>query len=71
MKNTVGVGELRENLSRYLRRVERGERLVVMDQNRRLAELGLSFLNRRRTRLSPPPPWAAPSLSGSAATRAL
>lgn len=37
---TVGVGELRQNLSRYLRRVERGERLVVTDRNRPVAELG-------------------------------
>jgi len=40
MTNTVGVGELRQNLSRYLRRVERGERLVVTDRNRPVAELG-------------------------------
>ena len=40
MKNTVGVGELRQNLSRYLRRVERGERLIVTDRNRPVAELG-------------------------------
>ena len=36
----VGVAELRQNLSRYLRRVERGERLVVTDRNRPVAELG-------------------------------
>ena len=29
MKQTVGVAELRQNLSRYLRRVEQGERLLV------------------------------------------
>src|SRR5712691_12341283 len=40
MNNTVGVAELRQNLSRYLRRVERGERLVVTDRNRPVAELG-------------------------------
>ena len=40
MKNTVGVAELRQNLSRYLRRVEQGERLVVTDRNRPVAELG-------------------------------
>jgi prevent-host-death family protein len=40
MKHTVGVAELRQNLSRYLRRVERGERLVVTDRNRPVAELG-------------------------------
>ena len=36
----VGVGELRQNLSKYLRRVERGERIVVTDRNRPVAELG-------------------------------
>jgi prevent-host-death family protein len=40
MKNTVGVAELRQNLSRYLRRVERGERLLVTERNRPVAELG-------------------------------
>jgi prevent-host-death family protein len=40
MHETVGVAELRQNLSRYLRRVERGERLVVTDRNRPVAELG-------------------------------
>jgi prevent-host-death family protein len=36
----VGVAELRRNLSRYLRLVARGERLVVTDRNRPVAELG-------------------------------
>lgn len=40
MKSTIGVAELRQNLSRYLRRVEQGERLVVTDRNRPVAELG-------------------------------
>jgi prevent-host-death family protein len=40
MSATVGVAELRQNLSRYLRRVEHGERLVVTDRNRPVAELG-------------------------------
>lgn len=40
MKRTVGVAELRQNLSKYLRRVESGERLVVTDRNRPVAELG-------------------------------
>ena len=40
MTDTVGVAELRQNLSRYLRRVERGERLLVTDRNRPVAELG-------------------------------
>jgi len=40
MSGTVGVAELRQNLSKYLRRVARGERLVVTDRNRPVAELG-------------------------------
>ncbi len=40
MTETVGVGELRQNLSRYLRRIERGERIVITDRNRPVAELG-------------------------------
>lgn len=40
MKATVGVAELRQNLSRYLRQVARGERLLVTDRNRPVAELG-------------------------------
>ena len=40
METTVGVAELRQNLSRYLRRVKRGERLIVTDRNRPVAELG-------------------------------
>ncbi len=40
MERTVGVAELRQNLSLYLRRVEQGERLLVTDRNRPVAELG-------------------------------
>lgn len=40
MERTVGIAELRQNLSRYLRRVEGGERLLVTDRNRPVAELG-------------------------------
>lgn len=40
MSASVGVAELRQNLSQYLRRVEGGERLVVTDRNRPVAELG-------------------------------
>lgn len=40
MSNSVGVAELRQNLSVYLRRVSNGERLVVTDRNRPVAELG-------------------------------
>ena len=38
--NTVGVAQLRQNLSQYLERVRRGERLLVTDRNRPVAELG-------------------------------
>jgi prevent-host-death family protein len=37
---TVGIAELRQNLSKYLRKVAEGERLVVTDRNRPVAELG-------------------------------
>lgn len=37
---TVGVAQLRQNLSQYLERVGRGERLLVTDRNRPVAELG-------------------------------
>jgi prevent-host-death family protein len=40
MSGTVGVAELRQNLSTYLRRVGEGERLVITDRNRPVAELG-------------------------------
>jgi len=40
MSELVGVAELRQNLSVYLRRVSQGERLVVTDRNRPVAELG-------------------------------
>jgi prevent-host-death family protein len=40
VSETVGVAELRQNLSAYLRRVSRGERLAVTDRNRPVAELG-------------------------------
>jgi len=40
MSRTVGIAELRQNLSKYLRRVGRGERLLVTDRNRPVAELG-------------------------------
>ena len=40
MDRTVGIAELRQNLSRYLQRVADGERLLVTDHNRPVAELG-------------------------------
>lgn len=40
MSGTIGVAELRRNLSKYLERVQHGERLIVTDRNRPVAELG-------------------------------
>lgn len=40
MSDSVDVAELRQNLGAYLRRVNQGERLVVTDRNRPVAELG-------------------------------
>jgi prevent-host-death family protein len=40
MRESVGVAKLRQNLSVYLRRVRGGERLLVTDYNRPVAELG-------------------------------
>ena len=37
---SVGIAELRQNLSRVLKRVAQGERIVVTDHNRPVAELG-------------------------------
>jgi prevent-host-death family protein len=48
-ESAVGVAELRQNLSVYLRRVNKGERLVITDRNRPVAELG-------------PPPSTGPDL---------
>ncbi|MEK6229312.1 MAG: type II toxin-antitoxin system prevent-host-death family antitoxin [Actinomycetota bacterium] len=39
MSAEVGIRELRQDLSRYLRRVRKGERLVVTDRNRPVALL--------------------------------
>lgn len=39
MSDRVGIRELRQDLSRYLRRVRAGERLVVTDRGRPLAVL--------------------------------
>lgn len=39
MSASVGIRELRNDLSRYLRRVRGGERLVVTDRNRPVALL--------------------------------
>lgn len=39
MKNAVGVRELRQNLSQYLRRVEKGETLEVQERGKPIAIL--------------------------------
>jgi prevent-host-death family protein len=39
MPESVGVRELRQNLSVYLRRVKAGERLIVTERNLPVAEL--------------------------------
>lgn len=73
MTATVGVAELRQNLSRYLQRVAQGERLVVTDRNRPVAELvpppttgealdrliAAGRVSRPRRRSAPPPTPAA------------
>jgi prevent-host-death family protein len=40
MNEMVGVAELRQNLSVYLRKIAAGERFVVTDRNRPVAMLG-------------------------------
>lgn len=40
MSDSVGIADLRQNLSTHLRRVKAGERLLVTDHNRPVAELG-------------------------------
>lgn len=40
MSGTVGVAELRQNLSKFLQRAVQGERLIITDHNRPIAELG-------------------------------
>jgi prevent-host-death family protein len=39
MSDTVGVRELRQNLSKYLERVKEGEALVVTERGREVARL--------------------------------
>jgi prevent-host-death family protein len=39
MSKTVGVRELRQNLSKYLDRVKAGERLLVTEHGREVAQL--------------------------------
>jgi antitoxin (DNA-binding transcriptional repressor) of toxin-antitoxin stability system len=44
---TVRIGELKNNLSRYLRVVRGGTRLLVMDRDTPVAELGPITSNRK------------------------
>ena len=39
MSETVGIRELRQGLSRYLKRAQQGKRVVVTDRNRPVAVL--------------------------------
>jgi prevent-host-death family protein len=43
---TVGIRELRDNLSEYLRRVGDGELLVITDRDRPIGELGPAVAGR-------------------------
>jgi prevent-host-death family protein len=52
--STVGITELRRNPSAYLRRVEAGERLIVTDRNRPVAELVPLGYDRPEERCSRP-----------------
>jgi len=43
---SVGVRELRDKLSEYLRRVREGEHLVITDRGEPIGELGLAVASR-------------------------
>ena len=45
----AGIRELKDNLSRYIRRIEAGERVLVTAHGRVVAELVPSVSNRSRT----------------------
>ena len=47
---SVGVRDLRDNLSEYLRRVREGELLVITDRGRPIGELGPSAAGRNTER---------------------
>src|SRR5918997_7198815 len=50
MTSTVGVRELRQNLSRYLERIKQGESLVVTERGREVARLVPSGASSERYR---------------------
>lgn len=47
---SVGVRELRDNLSEYLRRVREGELLVITDRGQPIGELGPTLAGRNAQR---------------------
>lgn len=65
----VGVREVRQNISAYLRRVERGEAFTVTERGRPVAVLApvpptddpLAELVARGAAEPPKPPWSLPS----------
>ncbi len=48
---TVGVRELKSRLSQYLKRVERGERIVITDRGRPVAVIGPAAASARTARI--------------------
>ena len=52
MASTVGIRELKDNLSEYVRRVETGERILVTAHGRIVAELGPPGVGRHGQRPS-------------------
>ena len=48
---TVGVRELKSHLSQYLRRVERGERIVITERGRSVAVMGPAAASARTARI--------------------
>ena len=48
---SVGIRELKSRLSRYIRRVERGERITITDRGQPVAVIGPTFASPRVKRL--------------------
>ncbi|MBJ7458810.1 MAG: type II toxin-antitoxin system prevent-host-death family antitoxin [Thermoleophilaceae bacterium] len=51
MSESVGIAELRQNLSRYLKLVAAGQSLIVTDHNRPVAVLGPVPVKKRSAKL--------------------
>ncbi len=63
MATEVGIRELRQNLSVYLRRVAEGERFVVTERGKPVAELGPRAEDQTAwERLLADPRWSPPTL---------